>query len=308
MDYLLRLREPQAGKLADLDTTKGLVAHLFVKMLVDKYGEEMPVEYQKLDKATIDMLIDNAIHQTGAILFLPEYKIVCQQFKEVIKQSVSVLTGIIQKLHLKPVGSEVEVNVNLETIGAFYGSIDMVLKNELDQLVIFDFKWSESKSFQTKLEEKKAIQLELYQVAAQQHYGAKIVGVAYYLFPKMTLFTANFPAIDHVRKVKVKTDAANRELFDEVRYSYDYRRSELNQGFIEDSELEEIAKLNYTMSSTPEKPHYALDVAYKTKGLKACPYVKTDKPPFAKKKADWGTVKSPKETKTTHPIFKGRLV
>ena len=308
MDYLLKLKEPQAGKLADLDTTKGLVAHLFVKMLVDKYGEEMPVEYQKLDKATIDMLIDNAIHQTGAILFLPEYKIVCQQFKEVLKQSVSVLTNIIQTLHLKPVGSEVEVNVNLETIGAFYGSIDMVLKNELDQLVIFDFKWSESKSFQTKLEENKAIQLELYQVAAQQHYGAKIVGVAYYLFPKMTLFTANFPAIDHVRNVKVKTDAANRELFDEVRYSYDYRRSELNQGFIEDSELEEIAKLNYTMSSTPEKPHYALDVAYKTKGLKACPYVKTDKPPFAKKKADWGTVKSPKETKTTHPIFKGRLV
>jgi len=27
-----------------------------------------------------------------------------------------------------------------------------------------------------------------------------------------------------------------------------------------------------------------------------------------RKKADWGTVKSPKETKTTHPILKGRLL
>lgn len=308
MDYLLRLREPQAGKLADLDTTKGLVAHLFVKMLVDKYGEEMPVEYQKLDKDTIDMLMDNAIHQTGSILLLPEYKLVCQQFKAVLKQSMSVLTDIIQKLRLKPVESEAEVNVNLKTIGAFYGSIDMVLKNDHDQFVIFDFKWSESKGFQTKLEENKAMQLELYREAAQQHYGLKVVGVAYYLFPKMTLYTADFPSIDHVWQVKVKTEDVNRTLFEEVQYSYVFRRDELNQGFVEDSELEEIEKLDYTTSSTPDKPHYPLDVAYKTKGLKGCPYVKTDKPPFAKKKADWGTVKSPKETKTTHPILKGRLL
>ena len=309
MDYLLRLREPQAGKLADLDTTKGLVAHLFVKMLVDQYREEMPEEYQKLDNDSIDMLIDDAIRQTGAILLLPEYKLVCQQFKEILKRSVSVLTDIIQKLRLKPVDSEVEVNVNLDTIGAFYGSIDLVLKNEFDQLVIFDFKWSESKSYKTKLEENKAMQLELYREAAQQHYGLKVAGVAYYLFPKMTLFTTDFPAIDHVWKVKVKTGDDNKTtLFEEVQYSYAYRRDELNQGFVEDSELEEIEELDYTTSSTQDKPHYPLDVAYKTKGLKGCPYVKTDKPPFAKKKADWGTVKSPKETKTTHPILKGRLL
>ncbi len=309
MDYLLRLREPQAGKLADLDTTKGLVAHLFVKMLVDKYGEEMPVEYQKLDNDTKEMQIDDAIRQTGAILLLPEYKLVCQQFKAVLKQSVSVLTDIIQKLRLRPVDCEVEVNVNLKTIGAFYGSIDMVLKNEVNQLAIFDFKWSESKSFQTKLEENKAMQLELYREAAQQHYGLKVAGVAYYLFPKMTLFTTDFPAIDHVWKVKVKTGDDNKAtLFDEVQYSYAYRRDELNQGFVEDSELEEIEKLNYTTSGTPDKPHYPLDVAYKTKGLKGCPYVKTEKPPFAKKKVDWKTSKDPKETKTTHPVLKGRLL
>jgi hypothetical protein len=125
----------------------------------------------------------------------------------------------------------------------------------------------------------------------------------------MSLFTTDFPAIDHVWKVKVKTgDDDKTTLFDEVQYSYAYRRDELNQGFVEDSELEEIKKLNYTTSSTQDKPHYPLDVAYKTNGLKGCPYVKTDKPPFAKKKTEWGTAKEPKETKTTHPILKGRLV
>ena len=40
MDHLLKLKEPQVGQLADLDITKGLVAHLFVEMLFNKYGEE----------------------------------------------------------------------------------------------------------------------------------------------------------------------------------------------------------------------------------------------------------------------------
>ena len=202
LSHLLKLNEPQVGQLADLDNTKGLVAHLFVKMLVDQYGEQMPDEYDKLDKGTINHLMDDAIQQTGAILLLPEYKLIREQFKSILKESVSVLASMIRKLHLKPVGGEVEFDVNLETIGAFDGSIDMVLKNVQDEIVIFDFKWSEGKSFMTKLEENKSIQLELYKQAAKIHYGKNVAGVAYYLFPKMTLFTSDFPESDHIRFVE----------------------------------------------------------------------------------------------------------
>ena len=96
LSHLLKLNEPQVGQLADLDNTKGLVAHLFVKMLVDQYGEQMPDEYDKLDKGTINHLMDDAIQQTGAILLLPEYKLIRQQFKSILKESVSVLVGIIR--------------------------------------------------------------------------------------------------------------------------------------------------------------------------------------------------------------------
>ena len=96
LSHLLKLNEPQVGQLADLDNTKGLVAHLFVKMLVDQYGEQMPDEYDKLDKGTINQLMDDAIQQTGAILLLPEYKLIRQQFKSILKESVSVLVGIIR--------------------------------------------------------------------------------------------------------------------------------------------------------------------------------------------------------------------
>lgn len=308
MCHLLKLNEPQIGQLPDLDTTKGLVAHLFVEELFENYGEQMAVEYQKLNPATINQMIDEAIRQKGAVLLLPEYKLERQQFKTILKESVTVLADIIQNLQLKPVGSEVEINVDLDTIGAFNGSIDMVLKSANGQIVIFDFKWSEAKHYKTDLEENKAMQLELYREAAKKHYESPIAGVAYYLFPMMTLFTTDFPETRHIRQIKVKTEAASRRLFEEIQNSYNYRREELNHGFIEDSEMKEIAELEYTKSSV-DRPLYPLDVAYNTKGLKSCPYVKVDKPPFVKKKAKWNTQKTePKEIKTTHPILKGRLV
>ena len=308
MTHLLSLKEPQIGKLPDLDTTKGLVAHLVVEKLFETYGEQMADEYQKMDEAKIYQLMDEAIRQKGAVLLLPEYKLECQQYKTILKDSVTVLTTIIQNLHLQPVGSEVEVNVCLDTIGAFYGNIDMVLKNANGDYVIFDFKWSESKHYSKDLEENKAIQLELYRKAAMKHYGSNIAGVAYYLFPTMTMYTSDFPESDYIRRIKVKTEAASRNLFEEIKNSYKYRREELDLGFIEDSEMNSIEELEYTKSGSTT-PLYPLDVAYGTKDLKSCPYVKVDKPPFAKKKANWNTIKSdPKEINTTHPILKGRLV
>ena len=307
LEHLLKLNEPRFGQLADLDKTKGLVAHRFVEMLVKEYGEQMPEVYQKMDDETKDHMLSDAIQQKGSILLLPEYKLDCQQFTGILKESVSVLTNIIQELHLKPIDSEVEFNVNLEEIGAFFGSIDMVLKNENNEYVIFDLKWSEGNTFKTLLEENKSIQLVLYCQAAEKHFNGKVASVAYYQFPKMLLYTPDFSDSDHIRMIKPKADAANRKPDIEIRNSYKYRRQTLNDGFVEDSELDEIEKLAYNDASKTESL-YPLDVAYKTKGLKSCPYVKVDKPPFVKKKPQWDAPTDPKEIKTTHPILKGRLV
>lgn len=308
MAHLLKLNEPQIGKLADLDTTKGLVAHLFVEKLVKRYGEQMPEEYNKMDLVTKHQLMDDAIQQKGSILLLPEYKLEYLQFKSILEDSVTVLVSIIQDLHLKPVEPEAEFNVNLEKIGAFTGSIDLVLKNSNDELVIFDFKWSETKTYKTKLEENKAMQLVLYKQAATLHYASKVAGVAYYQFPKMILYTTDFSESDHVRHIKVKSDAAGRKPDKEIQNSYIYRRESLNEGFIEDSELEKIEGLAYSKVDNPKTPLYPLDEDYYVKGGKGCPYVKVDKPPFVKEKPKWDKPKDPKEIKTTHPILKGRLV
>lgn len=309
MTHLLKLNEPQVGQLPDLDTTEGLVAHLFVQKLFEASGEKMAEHYQKMDDTSRDELIYEAIQQKGAVLLLPEYKLERRQFESTLKESVTVLTDIMQHLHLKPVGSEVEFNVNLDTIGAFGGSIDMVLKDDHNDLVIFDFKWSEAKHFKTDLEERKAMQLEFYREAAKKHYGKPIVGVAYYLFPLKTLFTTDFLESDHIRHIEVKTKVKDMDIIQEVQNAYHYRRDELNRGHIEDGEMTMIADLEYTNASTDDHPLYPIDADYNKKDKKGCPYVKVDKPPFAKKKAKFEKPKSdPKEIKTTHPILKGRLV
>ena len=310
MQYLLKLREPQVGQLPDLDTTKGFVAHLLVETLVKKYHEQMADEYLKLADSDIQQLINECILQKGAILMLPEYRIERQQFEAILKDSIRALTRIIKELKLKPVDSEVELNVTLETIGEFTAKIDLLLKDSNDKYVIFDLKWSERKSYQERLEQNKAMQLELYSQAIKEYYGSEVAGVAYYLFPKMTLYTTDFPASDHVRKIEVKTEASDRELFEEIKNSYEYRRRTLDSGFIEESELTEIDELAYTKASTNDKPLYPIEAYYndKKKENKGCPYIKKDKPPFVKQKANWRTPSDPKEIMTTHPILKGRLV
>ena len=310
MQYLLKLREPQVGQLPDLDTTKGFVAHLFVETLVKKYREQMADEYLKLSDSDIQQIVNECILQKGAILMLPEYRIERQQFEAILKDSIRALVSIIKELNLKPLDSEVELNVTLETIGAFTAKIDLLLKDANDKYVIFDMKWSESKSYQERLEQNKAMQLELYSHAIKEQYGSDVAGVAYYLFPKMTLYTTDFPTSDHVCKIKVKAEASDKKLFEEIQNSYEYRCCTLDNGFIEESELTEIAELAYTKASTDDKPLYPIEADYndKKKKNKGCPYIKKDKPPFVKQKANWSTPSDPKEIMTTHPILKGRLV
>ena len=316
VDYLLKLREPSVGQLDDLDTTKGNVAHLFIENLVKEFGTAMPNKYKELTDEERTSRIDIAISQIGAVLLLPEYKMEQQQFVVKLKESALVLVGIISHLGLQPVECEVKMNVQLEDIGSFEAKPDMVLQkiNNPSHYVIFDFKWSESSSFEKKLKEKRAMQLEFYSQAATIHYRAQdkkaeVVGTAYYLFPLCKLFTTVFPESDHVIKVEVDYEADNRKLFEEIKNSYVYRRNELNNGKVEDCELCAIADLPYTKDKTKNHPRYPLEGQYKREDDKKCPYVKMEKPAFAKKVPNWGDSKAEdREIKTTHSILKGRLL
>jgi hypothetical protein len=292
------------------------VAHFFIENLVNEFGAEMPEKYRSLSDDEQDERIDSAIRQKGAILLLPEYKMEMKQFCAKLKESARVLADVISGLGLQPVGCEVEMNVCLEGIGPFQAKADMVLRqaDSPSHYVIFDFKWNEGQTYEKKLRENRAMQLEFYRQAATMYYrqqdpDARVVGTAYYLFPLCKLFTTSFPASDHIVSVDINADARNRVLFDELKNSYAYRRAELNAGRVEDSERCNIADIPYNVALTSGQALYPLNEPYNKKGVKSCPYVKTDKPPFAKKSPQWEkSDPDVREIKTTHPILKGRLL
>jgi hypothetical protein len=310
--YLAGFWEVKDGELADLKTTEGLVAHRYIEKLFEEGREEMVAYYEKLSDEERKQRITSAICEKGAILLLSEYKMELHRFYTCLDSSVSELMKIIARLNLVPTGCEVELDVDLEGIGTFGGSVDMMLKNERGEWVIFDFKWSESQSYMERLKKNKAFQLELYKQAVLKQYGeeAKVVGTAYYLFPLKKLYTRDFEATENIERVELDDEGLQRNLYEELCQSYQYRRNELDHGWVDVNELSPLEDIEYHCS---EQTLYPLDIVKGTntngsEGKKACPYVKVEKPPFSLRSGGWDNKrKDLRETLTTHSILKGRL-
>jgi hypothetical protein len=310
--YLAGFWEVKDGELADLKTTEGLVAHRYIEKLFEEGREEMVAYYEKLSDEERKQRITSAICEKGAILLLSEYKMELHRFYTCLDSSVSELMKIIARLNLVPTGCEVELDVDLEGIGTFGGSVDMMLKNERGEWVIFDFKWSESQSYMERLKKNKAFQLELYKQAVLKQYGeeAKVVGTAYYLFPLKKLYTRDFEATENIERVELDDEGLRRNLYEELCQSYQYRRNELDHGWVDVNELSPLEDIEYHCS---EQTLYPLDIVKGTntngsEGKKACPYVKVEKPPFSLRSGGWDNKrKDLRETLTTHSILKGRL-
>lgn len=311
-EYLASLWEVKDGELADLKTTEGLVAHRYIENLFNEGREGMVTYYENLSDEERKQRITSAICEKGAILLLPEYKMELHHFYTCLDSSVSELMKIIAQLNLVPMGCEVKLEVDLEGIGAFEGNVDMLLKNERGEWVIFDFKWSESKRFMDCLKKNKAFQLELYKQAILKQYGeeAKVAGTAYYLFPLKKLFSRDFEASKNIEQVELDDEGRQRNLYQELCLSYQYRRNELDHGWVDENELSPLEDIEYHCSG---QTLYPLEIIKKTNtngndGKKACPYVKVDQPPFSIRSRDWdNNRKDSREIPTTHSILKGRL-
>lgn len=309
MDYLLNLKKAEIGQLPDISQTEGIVAHSVVESLVNSFGKDMPKRCLELSEKEFTDFLEKAICQKGAVLLLPEYRLDKQLFENKIKDSIKSLSLVMQELKLSPQACEVDMNVNLGRIGPFLARVDMVLTDEKGRYVLFDFKWSESKMYEEKLKQNDTVQLELYRQAAKLHFGndSEIAGVAYYLFPKCKLYTSDFPASDHVIHIDVKSDCADRRLYEELQHSYHYRRNEIENGELEIMECVPLEEIPYQQHIDDDKL-YPLYGDYNNKKVKASPYIQANKPPFSTTTMSWGKHSDDvQKIPTTHPILKGRL-
>ena len=322
MDYVALLPSPDENQLKNTYTTTGLVAHHFFQHVIED-GHHDYSEMKRLTNDEFDKRLETAIDVTGLILRLDENATALNSFRSHLKESMLALIDIMEIKRLKPEGCEIgfperkEDVVKLDTIQDFGARIDLLLKNESGQYVIFDFKWSYSKQFEEKLQDDLSIQLELYKQAVTKTYtDKKVVGVGYYLMPKKQLITTDFEEIPEKNLIKhIDKPEEIVKLKDKIAHSYNYRMDEIMRGHIEEAEMMDILDVEcyYKHQDDENNELCPLSVEIKASGrgrnrvitaiLKNSEkvYRPSKKPSFD------DDSKEPSETPTSHPVLKGRL-
>lgn len=321
MDYVALLPSPDENQLKNTYTTTGLVAHHFFQHVIED-GHHDYSEMRRLTNDEFDKRLETAIDVTGLILRLDENATALNSFRSHLKESMLALIDIMEHEKLTPEGCEIgfpeknEDVVKLDTIQDFGARIDLLLKNESDQYVIFDFKWSYGKQFEDKLKEDLSIQLDLYKQAVTKTYKDKTVaGVGYYLMPKKQLITTDFEEIsekDLIKKIEKPEEKV--KLKDKIAHSYKYRMDEIRRGHIEEAETMDMIDVDcYYKHQDDEKELCPISVKTAYSGKKdnkvLTSVVKNSERVFrpSKKPSFDDDSKEPSETPTSHPVLKGRL-
>ena len=206
-DYVMKnmggLDAPEDDKEPNENLMKGKIAHKVVELLVNKkkpdtypFGEQaysldeiesrFKDQYEKLFEKAMEVEKDSA-----KFLNLDENKNMLALFKEDAKESIQKLLDKVKEEGLKPLRSECEFSTPFEPFDNPHGFVDLLLEDKQGNLVIFDLKWStQDKAYKESIEKKgEAYQLYMYEHAVEKKTGKTVAWYAYYLFPKMELYT-----------------------------------------------------------------------------------------------------------------------
>lgn len=314
--YVAKLGEPSKKELASLNTTMGLVAHLFIQNLVNDV-QDLP-DAKKLTTISqyvdteYDIRLEKAVQSTGLILLLRENEVEYSNFKFLLKRSVETLVKIMNHEHLMPVGCELKHEKPVFSDGSdFNARIDMELKDATGNAVIFDFKWTYSSYYGDKIKNGTAIQLELYRKELEAE-GKTVAAAGYYLLPKCVLETSDFDTFKDAKDGRFLIHhidpPAGNNLFQILENSVYQRKDEILSGDIEEGEEMDISGRRYSKRWIDENKKDVLPVGELKKKtgmvIKGSHKVFADQPDsrFNKK-----VQTNDQEKSTTYPLMKGRL-
>ena len=124
------------------------------------------------------------------------------------------------------------------------GMMDMVLVDNNNHRVIFDFKWTSSRNYYSNLlKENKAWQLALYAEMLTKETNDSVERTAYFLMPQGRLFSVS-PFKGRYCE-QVVPDVNNQSIISEICESYRKRKDEIQKGMIDVSETEEYIFTNF---------------------------------------------------------------
>ena len=262
-DKIIKLHQQGAAALDKVFTTKGTVAHAIIQELFSPEHGGIPEDIKKQIDSCYEEVFNQKVLEKGGILLQSENLSETAIFKEQLHECVIALVKLLEDNKLKVVGCEVEhQDIKLEEFREqkinISGSIDMLLQNENQEPVIFDFKYSpNADKYQDWIAENRSMHLALYKGLVQKTTGKNAKVAAYVLLPEVKVITA-----DELKGAIFKTAVDSERtgnLLKEMSNSYVFRKNQILNGIVEDGEGLEFAYINKAIV----KP--SLDYVDKTK-------------------------------------------
>ncbi len=276
LDYTLEkitcISDNGQSDLSNIAMTKGNVAHAVIQHLFYVKGDPQSgraAAIRQRVEAGYKEVFDRAVETKGAILLLQENAIERRQLFEQLRECLDHLIDIIEKNGLRVAACEMQLDGNTfgtpgEETPAMHGFADMILVRENGQHVIFDFKWTSSRSYyQGLLQKNRSSQLAIYAELLSELTEEKSLPTAYFLMPRGRLYSTEDFKSYWAHQVKVN-EGCEGDIVSKIVASYRYRRSEIMSGKIEMGEGMPLECLDYFNDTElnnlfPLKPEYGHD-------------------------------------------------
>ena len=251
MERLLNIVSTGPSSIADLKTTKGTVAHAVIESLFaprDGQHSSKPDEIAKRISEEFDEQVRRQTQACGAILDLPENKLDAELLKEQLRKCLDVLLQIIRENRLVVTGCEHQVNEDMGLLKNdkgwdMVGFIDMTLEDENHHPVVFDFKWTSSRSYyQDLLTENRSTQLEMYRAMLGAEKRDAVERTAYFLMPEAHLYSKE--RFEGVHCTQLDAENAHN-IVEQLRQSFLYRKAQFEAGTVEVAEQFPLGEIDY---------------------------------------------------------------
>ena len=246
MHYTLLFTDASETEIK-LFITYGNVAHEVIETLFT--AERKNTALTNFVVSQYEQAFQKALIGKGALLLLPEYHLDRERLKYQLRSCVRKLATIIQKNGLTVVQCEQKEEQDLKFEGGIIllGYIDMLLRDEAGNDVIFDLKWVAKKDkFKNYLENNRAIQLTIYKAMLMNHENPpQSVRTAYFVMPYGKLFSTDAFNGEDCELITPKIQA---DLMAQLRNGYAERVREINEGRIETAGNIPIREIDYAQS------------------------------------------------------------
>lgn len=280
MESIAYISDNGQSDLSNIAMTKGNVAHAVIQHLF-YIPSDTKSGYAAAIKARVEAgykeVFDKMVETKGAVLLLQENAIERRQLFENLRDCIDHLIDIIDKNNLHVAACEMKLDGNTfgtpdDETPSMGGYADMVLARENGQHVIFDFKWTTSKSYyQGLLQKNRSSQLAIYAELLSELTEDRELPTAYFLMPIGRLYSTEEFKSYWATKLTVN-EGCEGDIINKIVAAYRYRRNEIMSGKIEMGEGGPLEGLDFfidteTYNLFPLKPDYNNDSVKEVNGF-----------------------------------------